>query len=402
MWIEGYLASVDVPQQLIALEVKFFESSRDPREEFGLDWTGTLAGGYNVDVLGTGDPEGANRLGSQEAIAGPIDLNRIGDYRLPTAILSYEAVNVRIRALLQDQEINAVSYPRMVTLNNREVLLRSVVNQPVLAASSSSSVSSGGVTSSSVDYLPIGTVLNILPKTMADGSVLMNISITISNIIGEEIIDGNPYPIATSRVYSAPVEVKSGYTVAIGGLDEAIETHTEQGVPILGSLPLIGRLFSYKDHSRNRKHLMFFITPSLIDGHHGGIGDEPEAVVRISPNDAPKPMVQPDGSLVATFADLPSVVEGLTKEVDVLEQTAVEGRTDRAHQERIQVLFASTEVTIQKLQYNIDQDPSGWEELREYQWQFSRISERLSRVRRQLERNRIGFPVTKLPSAGID
>ncbi|MEM7144975.1 MAG: hypothetical protein AAF591_07545 [Verrucomicrobiota bacterium] len=416
MWIEGYLASVDIPQQLIALEVKFFESSRDPSEEFGLDWTGTLAGGYNIDLLGqqpdTGGPlggaggapagtelvEGADIPGSEPSIASLIDLNRIGDYRLPTAILSYEAVNLRIRALLSDQEINAVSYPRMVTLNNREVLLRSVVNQPVLAATSSSSVSSGGVTSSSVDYLPIGTVLNILPKTMADGSILMNISITISNIIGQEIIDGNPYPIATSRVYSAPVEVESGYTVAIGGLDEAIDTRIEQGIPVLGDLPLVGRLFSYKDHSKNKKHLMFFVTPFLIDGRHGGLGDEPKAVVRISPDDPPAPLVQPDGSLVATFEDLPTVIEGLTHEIDVLEQRAIEGSGNQQTEERIQVLYAATEVTIQKLQYNIDQDPGAWQELHDYQWQFAQLSDRLSRVLRMLDRSRVGFPITRLPA----
>lgn len=409
MWIEGYLASVDIPQQLIALEVKFFESSRDPSEEFGLDWTGTLAGGYNIDLLGqepegdltgigNGAVQGAQTTGSEPAIASLIDLNRIGDYRLPTAVLSYEAVNLRIRALLSDQEINAVSYPRMVTLNNREVLLRSVVNQPVLASTSSSSVSSGGVTSSSVDYLPIGTVLNILPKTMADGSILMNISITISNIIGQELIDGNPYPIATSRVYSAPVEVESGYTVAIGGLDEAIDTRIEQGIPVLGDLPLVGRLFSYKDHSKNKKHLMFFVTPFLIDGRNGGLGDEPKAVVRISPDDPPQPLVQPDGSLVATFEDLPTVIEGLTHEIDVLEQRSIEGSGNQQTEERIQVLYAASEVTIQKLQYNIDQDPSAWQELHDYQWQFAQLSDRLSRVLRMLDRSRVGFPITRLPA----
>jgi type II secretory pathway component GspD/PulD (secretin) len=45
MWVEGYLAAADKPQSLIAIEVKFIETSRDPKREFGIDWTGTLETG---------------------------------------------------------------------------------------------------------------------------------------------------------------------------------------------------------------------------------------------------------------------------------------------------------------------------------------------------------------------
>lgn len=45
LWVEGYLAAADKPQSLIAIEVKFIETSRDPKREFGIDWTGTLETG---------------------------------------------------------------------------------------------------------------------------------------------------------------------------------------------------------------------------------------------------------------------------------------------------------------------------------------------------------------------
>ena len=55
---------------------------------------------------------------------------------------------------------------------------------------------------------------------MADNRINLNIGITVSSIIGEQVIAGNPYPVATSRVYNAPVVVDNSYTVAISGLDE--------------------------------------------------------------------------------------------------------------------------------------------------------------------------------------
>ncbi len=260
-WIEGYLAAADQPQSVIALEMKFFELSKDPRTEFGLDWTGTLEGGYGATLGG---------------IENTIDLNRGGDWRPPTsAILSFEDVNVRLRALLDDRNTKTTSFPRMLTLDNREVVFRSVINQPVLASSASTSLGAGATQTSAVDYLPIGTVINVLPKKMAENSVLLNISVTVSDIIGTEIIDGNPFPIASSRVYTAPIQVESGYTVAISGLDQAIDDKIDQGFPVLSKIPVLGYAFKYRQNRNERKHLMMFITPTVIRAEDGGVTEQP-------------------------------------------------------------------------------------------------------------------------------
>jgi len=113
--------------------------------------------------------------------------------------------------------------------------------------------------------------------------VLLNIKVTVSSIIEKQMIAGNSYPVATSRVYNAPVEVNDGYTVAIGGLDEAKEKTTDKGVPLLGRVPVLGYLFKSKGREKNHKNLMLFITPTLIDPRGGGLPDEPQSVVRQRP-----------------------------------------------------------------------------------------------------------------------
>ena len=261
-WIEGYLASADQQQDLIAVEVKFFESSKDPRSELGLDWTGTLAGGYGANL---------------NVPPSDIDLNRTQDYRIPsTAVLSYDDVTVRLRALANDRDTRTVSYPRMLTLDNREVVFRSVINQPVLSSDSSTSLGAGATETTAIDYLPIGTVINILPKRMANDNILLHISIEVSDIIGEEIINGNPFPIATSRVYGAPVQVESGYTVAISGLDEAENVRAESGVPFLRKIPLLGWAFKSRTESNGRQHLMMFITPTILTSRDEGVTEVPK------------------------------------------------------------------------------------------------------------------------------
>ena len=251
-WIEAYLSSADREQNLIAVEVKFLETSRDPNRDLGIDWSGAL---------------GTNGAGLNVATnPSNLDWGNLSNYTLPTAILSYNDLNYRLSALYSDSRTRSVSYPRMVTLDNREVAFRSVVNQPVLSSSASASLGAGATQTSSVEYIPIGTVINVLPKTMNNGKILLNVSVTVSDIVGTEVINGNPFPIASSRVYTAPLTVKSGYTVAISGLDAANCSHSETGVPFFGKLPLVGEAFRFRRDNRSRQHLMMLITPVIING----------------------------------------------------------------------------------------------------------------------------------------
>jgi hypothetical protein len=260
-WIEAYLASADRPQPMIAVEVKFIETSRDPSSELGIDWNGVL-GSNGLEV-------------TLSDATGPIDLNNVGGYALPTAVLSYSDLNLKLRALYGDRRSRTVSYPRMVTLDNREVSFRSVVNQPVLGSSASASLGAGATEVAQIEYLPIGTVINILPKRMAGNKILLNVSVTVSDIIGTEFINGNPFPIATSRVYTAPLTVQSGYTVAISGLDAARISENETGVPILGRLPVIGYAFKNRRQDRSRQHLMMLITPVALNTGTEGLTEKP-------------------------------------------------------------------------------------------------------------------------------
>ncbi|MDI1314295.1 hypothetical protein [Prosthecobacter sp.] len=348
LWVEGYIAAADKPQTLIAVEVKFIETSRDPSREFGIDWTGTLESGnfrQVQDTTTTNDATtglpvttvnynnvpttGGYRTDLANLLTGA-NLNNVGaTLGFPaTSILSAQDVNVKLRAMMRDQETNTTSYPRMVTLSNREVSIRAVVNQPVLDASSTASAGVvGATTTSKVAYLPIGTVLNILPKRMQGDKVLLNMAVTVSSIIGTQVISGNPYPIASSRVYNAPVEIESGYTVAVGGLDEATEKESEAGVPFLSKIPGLKWLFDYKSRSKNHKSLMLFITPTIIDGRNGGLPAEPQSVVPQRPHLPGKPKVDTySGALVGGSAALPKTVQYLSREAEILGNTVKESR----------------------------------------------------------------------------
>jgi hypothetical protein len=368
-WIEGYLASSDKPQDQIAIEVKFIEMNRDPQIEFGLDWTGTLSNGYDVNT-------------SVEPVT--FDPSNPSGFELPTtAIVSFENLNLKLRALAQDKNTKSLSYPRMVTTNNREVILRSVVNQPVLAGTASTSVGGGATNTQAISYLPIGTVLNILPKRLGDGKIQLNIALTVSRVIGEEIITGNPYPIASSRVYRAPVEVDDGYTVAIGGLDEANWSQGEAGLPVLRKVPVIGYAFKSRSARRTRQSLMIMITPRVINTQNGGLPDRPESLTRLKPGDPAPPVILPDGTLVQQLDGIDETLTRLSHEVVRLEAAVDTMSVEREEKEKLFALFTSVRSTRAKLKEWTKSYPGMAEQIGPRDHEFALLEQRLEQVQRR-------------------
>ena len=403
MWVEGYLAAADRPQPNIAIEVKFFETSRDPSSEFGVDWTGTFGGtgtfrqfsslstdaNGNTSVTATAAPQTENgfRMDAANFLSTANLNNPLKAYSNPLmplqAVLSAQDVSVRLRALLNDQRTKTVSYPRMVTTNNREVVIRSVINQPVLGGASSTSSGGGSTTTAAVSYIPIGTVLNILPKKMQDEKINLNISITISTIVGRTVIQGNPYPVASSRVYGAPVEVNSGYTVAIGGLDEATETESDSGLPVLNRIPLLGYLFKTHSKQKNHKNLMIFITPRLIDPNNGGLPPQPESVLPRRPDKLMPhaPRILADGNLEGGVTAMPNAIAYMQRHIQEIGQTISENRGTSDDFKKITELQTAVKRLRKVNERWITENPSQWEQLKTYDRQLGTLSSDCERQR---------------------
>lgn len=404
-WVEGYLKSMDRPQPLIAIEVKFFETNKDPKEQLGIDWSGTLGNGLTVAARQiTAAPNGAITMSTTndnantdstqrnaqsgtyppvapgEVAAGPFDLlttnstsNSASNSRTTltaaapySAVLSVSDVALTLRAFLEDRDTSQISYPRVLTRNNREVVIRSVINQPVLASTSSVTPGIGGTTTASISYLPIGTIINVLPKQMDDGSIFLNISISISNILRQENIAGSLYPVASTRVFNAALAVTSGFTVAIGGLEEARDLKLRNGVPFLKDIPLLGEAFKSWNRSQEKKNLIMFITPTLLPpSGQKGITEKPASIVPVRPNEPDPPAFSPDGLLAGGRGAVPNAVAWVEHRADVLDQTVKEKLTDRKTIEEISDLQALCQRLSDQVRLMIDTLPEHTQSLSE-------------------------------------
>lgn len=409
-WVEGFLAAADRPQDLIGIEVKFFETTRDPEKDVGINWAGTFTdGGWGVDltqdVLATGNYgfqvdnardyssgaggsdgriNGYNRDGSfsstpsldqnaglpysndvitdtfQRTITDAYSSIRgynAGMNAAYTAVLSPEAISFAIEAFMQDRETSVVQYPRVLTVNNREVAISNARNEPILLSNTSNSSGGTSTQTNAVQFLPIGTQLNILPKTMPDGSVFLNVAITVSNIITFRQLQlgvgqDNEYPVTGSRVYQAALQVNSGYTLAVGGLEEAFDDKRDNGIVLLKDIPGLGELFKSKGRQLNKKNLIVFITPTIIRdrARTTGITDAPRSVLPVRPGDPTPPAFGTDGRLVGGIQSLKNAIDWLNFQNRFFLQINTESRATPESIKQLEGVIRTAEMILAEIE----------------------------------------------------
>jgi hypothetical protein len=324
-WVGEYLMRVDKPQDLIAIEVKFFETNRNPQTDFGINWENTLGGdGLTFNATATAQPAGVIESGSA-TFSAPY-----------SAVLTMNQASLAIQAFTRDREGSLVQYPRVLTINNREVAITSAENTPINSGVQNvSSGNVGGQNVGSLEYLPTGTQINILPKAVGKNQIALTVAITISSIIDQVPINlgtgVNQYPVTAERVYNASLQVNSGFTLAVGGLDKSTDLRSTGGIPLLKDIPGVGYLFKNKSRNRNRSNLIIFITPYVIDdpARTPGISETPRSTLPLRPGvPPPAPTFSPDGRLVGGDGAVPVALAWLEYQLKYFRQINTEARDD--------------------------------------------------------------------------
>ena len=108
--------------------------------------------------------------------------------------------------------------------------------------------------------------MKVTPRINGDGEITMDVFPTVQNILSFVGTAENQKPIKSSRSIRTRVTVKSGETLALGGLLSENESEVERKVPFLGSIPLLGKwLFTHKSIERTKTDLLILITPTIVN-----------------------------------------------------------------------------------------------------------------------------------------
>ena len=114
------------------------------------------------------------------------------------------------------------------------------------------------------EYLNVGISLYVIPHISEDGYIIMDATPQVDSIKGWTTgAEGSQQPIISARMEHTRVRVRDGETFAIGGLIKDEQTENKSGIPILGRISLLGRLFGSKNTNNTKTDLIVFITPTI-------------------------------------------------------------------------------------------------------------------------------------------
>ncbi len=198
-----------------------------------------------------------------------------GTSRVATAVFSASDFNVIISALKTQSNTKVMSNPTVVTLNNTEAMLN--IGQEFPVPSYNYNSERGTFEVSGFTYKPIGIILKVTPQVNARGVIKLNLEPEVSQQSDATTFGGAggaSIPIISTRKVKTQVSLKDGYTMGIGGLITDSKSDGGNKVPVLGSIPVLGRLFSNKSVNNTSTNLLIFITAKTVSAD----GASPEEV----------------------------------------------------------------------------------------------------------------------------
>jgi len=286
--IQEIIETLDKPTEQVMIESKFVEVTARQSKNIGIDWQ-SLAG-YSMSA-GPFDREytnedGRNSLDSNtstenlninssnagtnttfttdEGVTRQVDWT--GDLlKSDTAVFSADAFQVVLSALEGQTEVELISNPTVVTMNNNEATINIGEEYPI--PSYTYNDERGTYEISNFAYKNIGINLDVTPQINSAGFINLNIQPEISSRSGEVSFGGASgalIPIITTRRTQSMVTIKSGYTLAIGGLIEKTTNRRDSSVPLLGDLPMLGKFFSSESDEVDSRNLIVFITAKIL------------------------------------------------------------------------------------------------------------------------------------------
>ncbi len=296
--IKQFLETIDLPTEQVLIEARLVEVNANPKQSYGINWAGVVGGSSTPQTLRYGgSPFPDAEDGTYEFEVGDngqlelLDFARFGENSNVSinglssqlfdavagqfAILSVPQMSLTMRLLNEDSDAEFLAQPRIVTANNQEATISITRNQPVPQLNFNEQTATavfGGF-----EDKEFGNTLRVRPSINKDDFITLNVVPEVSNKVGDAtfVFAGATVasPIIDSRKLESNILIKSGNTLAIGGLLQDEQTKGSTKVPILGDIPVLGYLFQEKVNARVKRNLLVFVTPTVLE-HGQGTGLE--------------------------------------------------------------------------------------------------------------------------------
>jgi len=244
---------LDEKRRQVYVEAVIMEVELSRLKEFGTDVSaliGYSSSTYDLAVIG-----GVNQT--------PEDLFNL--VNLPAGI-SLQSVNLRaaLRALQRDAGVNILSAPQLLASDNKEAEIVVGENRPFPTGQSETT---GGTVLTTIKREDVGVTLRLTPQILEDDVVRLDLFQEISTVaeeVSQEVGGLAVGPTTRKRSATTTIIVNNQQTIAIGGLIRDNVISSQQKIPLLGDIPLLGWLFKFKSVRNEKTNLLIFLTPHIV------------------------------------------------------------------------------------------------------------------------------------------
>lgn len=207
---------------------------------------------------------------ASNAVSNLFGLTNTGSQsRLASAVFSASDFNLILSALKTNSDTKLVSNPTVVTLNNTEAIINIGKDYPI--PNYTYNQQTGAYEVSGFEYKSIGIILKVTPQVNSRGFIKLTVEPEVSSSNETANFGNANIPVVTIRKTKTQVSLQDGFTMGIGGLMENTQQNVQTKVPVLGSIPLLGRLFRSDSVNDTTRNLIIFITAKTISAEGASI-----------------------------------------------------------------------------------------------------------------------------------
>lgn len=232
------IAKIDIPPYQIQIDALVTEVNEKGRHTLGLDWSWAER---------VPDAQRGNRLGINQLI-GSVGYSFSG----------VDMLLMQLRNVIEDGGAKIRANPTLVALEGEPASL--FVGKTTYYKLTTGSNTSQTQTTR-LEAIEAGVRLDILARVSDDGTIVLEIAPGVDDVQGQ---GADNMPVVGRRRVATTVRVKDGETIGIGGLLQEIEVENTSRVPLLGSLPIFGKLFSNSRTTQEETEVLIFITPRIL------------------------------------------------------------------------------------------------------------------------------------------
>ncbi len=266
--IEKLVKSIDIQQQQIDIRVRLIEVHLNEAKQIGVDWSKlnhltTILAEDPVNQYGTGLPYNYADATGYLPHGDPTDFGVIPDEQYFQRINGFNdighfsrqltAFDVTIDWLLENNAAQLLTDTRVTALNGELATMHIGEVVPFVVTDKENQLQ--------VERSETGIILNVTPKVNKDGNITMNINPEVSSVT--ELVGGY-IPRTKVRRVSSAVTVPNEHKIIVGGLLNSNITQKINKIPLLGDLPLIGKIFQHRYEMVENTDLIIEITPRLV------------------------------------------------------------------------------------------------------------------------------------------